>query len=260
MDVLYWSALVATGLAAGLINTLASSGSAVSLPVLVLLNIPEVAANATNRLPVLIGGMMATWSFHRERQVDWYASARLLPPAIAGSLIGALAAEHVDDRRMGLLITGAVLIALLMLFTKVKQALSQIQQQPPQVKPFALFLMFLIGLWLGFMVLDGATYVLLVLMLGCHYALPQANALKALILVVTTIVPVAMFSVAGDILWTEGAVMSVGSIAGAHLGARFSNHVRAREWVFRLLVAVILLELGHLAWHYTAPLRAGFAG
>lgn len=256
MDLLYWSALVATGLAVGLLNTLASSGSAVSLPVLVMLNLPEVAANATNRLPVLIGGMMATWSFHRKKQLDWRAAARILPPAVAGSLIGAFAADHIGNRQMGLVITGAVLVALLMLFTKVKEALAQVQEHPPQVRPFALFLMFLIGFWLGFIVLDGATYVLLVLMLVCHYALPQANALKSLLIVVTTLVPVAMFADAGDIFWTEGWVMSVGSIAGGHLGAKFSNHVQARVWVFRLLVGAISLELLHLAWHYTAPLRA----
>jgi uncharacterized membrane protein YfcA len=57
-------------------------------------------------------------------------------------------------------------------------------------------------------------------------------------------------------LWTEGAIMSIGSLIGASIGARLSNHPQARAWTFKLLVAVILLELAHLGWHYTAPLRA----
>ncbi len=230
IDLAYWAILVAVGIACGFLNTLPSSGSAVSLPVLVMLKIPEVAANATNRLPVMIGSLMATWSFARKGQLDWHAAAQLLP--------------------------SAVLMALLLLFTKVKQALAQEREQVPQITLGAVALLFGVGFWLGFIVLDGATYLLLVLMLGCHYALPQANALKVLLIAVTTMVPIAMFSSAGDILWTAGALMSAGSLLSGHLGARLSSHSQARAWVFRLLVAVILLELAHLAWHYTAPLRA----
>jgi uncharacterized protein len=49
--------------------------------------------------------------------------------------------------------------------------------------------------------------------------------------------------------------MAVGSVAGGHFGARLSSHVQARVWTFRILVAVISLELVHLLWHYTATLR-----
>jgi hypothetical protein len=31
----------------------------------------------------------------------------------------------------------------------------------------------------------------------------------------------------------------------------------AKRWAFRVIVVVIVLELARLAWHYTAPLRAG---
>jgi hypothetical protein len=47
-----------------------------------------------------------------------------------------------------------------------------------------------------------------------------------------------------------------GERVGGFVGARFSSHVKAKEWAFRMLVVVILLELSHLAWHYSEPLRA----
>jgi hypothetical protein len=43
-----YAVLVAAGLACGFLNTLASSGSAVSLPILVLIGLSPAAANATN--------------------------------------------------------------------------------------------------------------------------------------------------------------------------------------------------------------------
>jgi uncharacterized membrane protein YfcA len=253
--VLYWGMLVFAGFAVGILNTLASSGSAVSLPLLMLLGIPEVIANATNRIPVLLGAAMATYSFHREKQLDWKAGIKLAPSALIGSILGALTAEKLGNRTMGLFITAAVLVALLLLFTKVKEALSKSLDLQPVVSPLMIAVMGFVGFWLGFIVLDGATYLLLVLILGCHYALPQANALKSLILVTTTFVPVLLFSAAHEIYWPEGIAMSVGSIAGGHFGARFSNHIRAKIWVFRLLIIVMVAELAHLGWHYSAFMR-----
>ena len=255
-DVGYWAVLVVGGLACGLINTLASSGSAVSLPLLMALGIPDGIANATNRLPVLVGGVMASWTFARKHLVDWRAALILAPPALVGSVIGVRFAEMLGDRKMGLLISGAVMVALLLLFTKVKQALSRVLEKPPQVSVRAIVLMFLTGLWLGLIVLDGATYLMLVLILVCGYQLAPANALKSIILAVTTLVPIALFWEAGDILWTEGFVMAGGSVAGGHIGARLSSHAKARVWTFRVLVVVIALELVHLLWHYAATFRA----
>lgn len=254
-DVGYWAVLALGGLACGLINTLASSGSAVSLPLLVVLGISDGVANATNRLPVLVGGLMASLTFARKHQVDWRAASILAPSALAGSIVGVKAAEALGGRQMALLITGAVLLALLLLFTKVKAALSRAFETPPKVTLRAVLLMFAVGFWLGLIVLDGATYLMLVLMLVCGYQLAPANALKSIILALTTLVPVALFSRAGDILWTEGLVMAGGSVFGGHLGARLSIHAKARVWTFRILVAVISLELVHLAWHLTAGLR-----
>jgi uncharacterized membrane protein YfcA len=66
----YVLVLLSSGIACGFINTLASSGSAVSLPMLMMLGLPALAANATNRLPVLFGSLMALRTFQTERKVD----------------------------------------------------------------------------------------------------------------------------------------------------------------------------------------------
>ena len=62
----YVMVLLIAGVACGFINTLASSGSAISLPMLITLGLPALAANATNRLPVLFGSLMALGHFRRK--------------------------------------------------------------------------------------------------------------------------------------------------------------------------------------------------
>ena len=55
----YGLILLVAGLGCGLVNTLASSGSAISLPVLMMFGLSPLDANATNRLTVLFGSLMA---------------------------------------------------------------------------------------------------------------------------------------------------------------------------------------------------------
>src|SRR6267154_844550 len=118
----YVMVLLIAGIACGFINTLASSGSAISLPMLLTLGLPALAANATNRLPVLFGSLMALRTFQTQGKVDWSAAWRIVLPATVGSAVG--------------------------------------------------------------------------------------------------------------IRWTEGVLLSVGSLLGGHFGAKLSSHIKARIWVF----------------------------
>jgi uncharacterized membrane protein YfcA len=251
--VTYGLALMSAGLACGLINTLASSDSAISLPVLMMLGLSPIDANATNRLPVLFGSLMALNTFERNHQVNWRTGAMVAIPATLGSVVGVLAAEKVPRRDMALVISAAVLAALLLLFTKLRQMVQRNSDRLAHITMAGLLAMLGVGFWLGFIVLDGATYLLLVLILMFRFDLVHANALKVLLLVTTTLVPIAMFASAGNVRWADGLLMSTGSLAGGYLGAHLTMQERAKFWVFRILVAVLLLEIVHLGIQYGAP-------
>jgi uncharacterized protein len=238
------------GLACGFLNSAASSGSAVSLPILIMSGLDPVSANATNRLPVLIGAMSAAASFHARGVMPWGIVARVSVPASLGAFCGALLAEMLPARQLGLVITAAVLLALILLFTKLKQAIESAGSGSVRLGAREYLVLFGIGLWLGFIVLDGATYLLLALTLLVGLGLTQANAVKTAILIPTTLIAMAVFAWKGDISWTLGAVMGAGSLVGGILGARLASSPRAKKAVFHLLVVVISAELLHLAWHY----------
>lgn len=208
------------GLACGFLNTAASSGSAVSLPLLMLIGLDPLSANATNRIPVLIGAISATMSFHAKNVMPWRLALRVSGPAMAGSLVGAGLAETIDSRNLGLVITGAVMVALVLLFTKIKKTLESVSVDDPRWSWGHAAIFFGIGLWLGFIVLDGATYLLMALTLAAGLTLVSANAVKSAVLVPTTLIAMLVFAYKGDIDWELGAVMGVGSIlAGATLSA-----------------------------------------
>jgi hypothetical protein len=69
--------LTAAGALGGFLNTVASSGSAVTLPIMISLGLGPMVANATNRVPVVIGFAVAVWKYHRTGQLPRFPSGVL---------------------------------------------------------------------------------------------------------------------------------------------------------------------------------------
>jgi Sulfite exporter TauE/SafE len=160
-----WSLVLGAGagLACGFLNTAASSGSAVSLPILMIIGLDPISANATNRVPVLIGAVSATVSFNQHKVLPWGLAVKVSLPVVIGGLGVAALAEILPGRELALVITAAILVALVLLLTKLKQAIESASSDKVRYGVREFFLFIGIGGWLGFIVLDGATYLLLAL-------------------------------------------------------------------------------------------------
>ena len=155
----------------------------------------------------------------------------------------------VPRRDVALIITGAILLALVLLFTKVKEAI-QTPKSAPALRPLQIAMFFGVGVWLGFIVLDGATYLLMVLTLGVGLSLVPATAVKSAVLVASTLVSVVLFIYHAEINWTMAALTGAGSILGGVLGANFIMSPNAKRYIFWLLAGTIFAEAIHLGIHY----------
>jgi uncharacterized membrane protein YfcA len=249
-DVASLTVAVIAGLGCGFLNTVASSGSAVSLPILMWIGLHAVNANATNRIPVLIGGIAATLDLARRHKIPWRMALHAAVPVTVGAGCGALLAEVIPSHDLRIFITGAVVAALVLILTKLKNAVNAAAVGEPRFRWQEACWFLIIGLWLGFIVLDGATYMLLALVLAVRMPLMEANAIKSFLLVPTTAVAMLIFADQGSVDWTLGAVMGVGSVAGGLLGARLAVSEQARRWIVGLLVVVIVGELIQLSIRY----------
>jgi uncharacterized membrane protein YfcA len=238
------------GLACGFLNTVASSGSAVSLPILMLIGLDPLTANATNRIPVLLGAVSASVSFHKRHLMEWRLVLRASPPVIAGAVSGAILAQQIPTREMGLVVTGAVMIALLLLFTKLKKVLAIEQTGPARLGLMQSILLLAVGFWFGLIVIDAGTYLLLILTLAVGLNLTKANAIKNALSVPATLIAMIIFSFAGKVDWYVGSLVGLGSILGASIGARVASSERTKRLIFPILILTISAELIHLLWQY----------
>jgi uncharacterized membrane protein YfcA len=238
--------IVLAGLLFGFLNTVASSGSAVTLPLMIMIGLPATVANGTNRLPLLAGGIASLLTFHRAGVVDWRQGLILSVPLVAGTLAGAALASVLDANEMGWAVIVAVIAAFVMLVSNPNRFLRPPSVGGPRVALTTASVFLPIGLWAGFILLDSATYMLLGLVVVVGYDLIRANAIKSLFLLWIGLASLLVFYVEGEINWRVGLLLSVGSIVGSWAGGLFATKEWAKVWVFRLLVVVILVEIGQL--------------
>lgn len=245
------------GLLCGFLNTVASSGSAVTLPLLMFMGLTPLVANATNRVPVLIASLIASISFLRAGVIDWKLAIKILLPSTMGSIAGAYFANKLPENDTKLLIVIAVLFAFLLLFSGLKKIIERELNEGARYRIFEMFILFAVGFWLGLIVLDGATYLLLALIVFVRLPLVKANAYKNLTILSTSVIALGSFAWGGNVDWGLGGLMAIGAVLGGFLGAKVALNPSAKVWTFRFLVAIILLELVHMGIQYFHQMISG---
>jgi uncharacterized membrane protein YfcA len=240
--------LLVGGMASGFINTLASSGSAISLPIFLFLGFEPHVANATNRLGVLAAACASTVVFARRGKIDWAHVPHVLAPTVAGAVLGALLADWLSDRDLRMVIILAVVMSLILVLAGTKRFLRAPKQEHLTFGWPQTGLLFLVGIWAGLIVLDGYTYLLLTLVLAVGYDLVGANAMKVIAGIGVTSAAIALFADQAEVEWFAGGLMSFGGVAGAWVGAKLAASERSKVWVFRLLVITIVGEIVRMVW------------
>lgn len=241
--------LTAAGIIAGFLNTVASSGTAVTLPVMIGLGLHPMLANATNRVPVVVGCAVAVWQYHRVGQMPWKPALRLSVPLLLGAVIGLIAAENLNDMRtIRVTVFALGVAAVLVLINPSKWLAAEITEPVRKSGPLIVVAVFAIGAWAGLIVLDSATYMLAVLVLLAGFPIREANAIKVFSLGLVALLGTILFAVKGQIDWLWALPLSVGSIVGSQLGTRVSLGPNASRWVYFMLVLVIAGEAIRLAF------------
>jgi uncharacterized protein len=253
-----WIVLLGAGVLCGFLNAAASSGSAVTLPLLLALGLPPAVANGTNRLPVLVGMATAFWSFQRGGLIPWPFISQLLPAFLLPALAGAAIASFLPMQAIRVLVHVAVVLALLLLLLKPQRWLRDGLALAADVRPSPTLQLVMagVGLWTGLIVLDSGTYLLISLVLVGGLSLRQASAVKVVLIGLATVISLAIFILKGEVSWGSALPLMLGSALGGRLGAALVLGPAARQWIYRLLILAISVEIISMFWsrlHPAAP-------
>jgi len=244
MEWYLYVAVIAAGLFAGFVNTLAGSGSLLTLPLLMFLGLPANVANATNRIGVLVQSAVGSWSFRKQKIYTVRESLWMALPATAGSLIGSLAAVRINEHAMRVMIGLLLIFMFFIILYKPEQwvrehALSITSRRRWWVS----VIFFFIGIHGGFIQAGVGFFLLAALVLGAGFGLTKANALKVVIVFIFTAVALAVFMISGQVDYFIGAILAVGQGIGAFIASRFAVSWGPKVVRIILLVAVMASAL-----------------
>lgn len=243
---IYPLAIIA-GILAGVVNTLAGSGSLITLPMLVFLGLPSNVANATNRVGVIMQNIVGVSTFQRSGKLNLRGGWWLALAALPGAVAGAWAASNLGKAQMDLIL-GVIMVVMLfvIIFDPEKWLRKQSVNQAGRPSPLVLLAFVGIGFYGAFIQASVGILILAAMVLGMGYSLPHANAIKLMIILVVTAVALIVFLSLNPALiaWGPGILMAVGQSIGAWLAARFATrNPNANIWTRRLLIAVVVLAI-----------------
>ncbi len=234
------------GFVGGFFSTLASNGSSVTLPALGLLGLPEHEANGTNRLSVIALGLVGTIHFARLGLIDWREGARVAVLIALGTVAGSFAAVDLSDAVLDAIVVGGLLVVLALLLSRPGRWL---EGRGGEIRPFGpvqILVYLAIGVYAGLVVLGSGFFMLAAFVLLTGYDLRRGNAMKAFVLLVVGLQSLVVFAEKGEVDWGAGIPLALGSAAGAYVAARLASNERARVWVYRFLVLVVVLSVVQL--------------
>ncbi len=231
--------LIAAGFIAGFINTLAGSGSLLSLPFLIFLGLPPNVANGTNRIAILLQNIIGVSSFKKQKVFEFRDGSVISIFAIIGSVIGAKLAVDIKEDIFENVIGGLLIFMIILIFIKPKRWLEGEENKAlPKYLQYIIF--FFIGIYGGFIQAGVGFFLLAGLVLGSGFNLIKANALKLFLILLYTPVALFIFIMNHQVNYLLGFILAIGNMTGAFVASKIAVKKGATFIRWFLIVALFV--------------------
>ncbi|TNF42057.1 MAG: sulfite exporter TauE/SafE family protein [Bacteroidetes bacterium] len=240
MDWYMYLAVIAAGLFAGFVNTLAGSGSLITLPLLMFLGLPANVANGTNRIGVLVQSLVSSISFRKQKLYTVDEGLWMSVPAVAGALLGSLIAVRINERIMELMIGGLLIVMFFIILYKPEQWVRDHAHSAAMRRRWWVpVVFFFIGIYGGFIQAGVGFFLLGALVLGAGMGLTRANAHKVLIVAAMTTIALIVFILSDQVYYLYGIIIAIGQGIGGWLASRVAVSWGPKVVRIILLVAIL---------------------
>ncbi|HEY2052939.1 MAG TPA: sulfite exporter TauE/SafE family protein [Solirubrobacterales bacterium] len=224
MNLLQALAVLATGFTAGGINAIVGSGSLITFPVLLAVGFAPVTANVSNSVGLVFGNVSAVWGYRREldgqRERMLFGATGTALGAITGGILLLTLPEGVFEAVVPVLI----LLACALMVARPKPKLSHGSLSHHR-KIALLAIGFGVGVYGGYFGAAQGVILLAALRFLIPDGLQRLNGLKNVMVGVANGVAAILFIIVAHVAWDAAALIAVGSITGAQLGARYGRRI-----------------------------------
>jgi uncharacterized membrane protein YfcA len=224
MNLLQALAVLAAGFTAGGVNAIVGSGSLVTFPVLLAVGYAPVTANVSNSVGLVFGNFSAVWGYRRElesqRERAIFGGTGTALGAVTGGVLLLTLPEGVFETVVPVLI----LLACALMVVRPKPKLSHGSLSHHR-KIALLAIGFAVGVYGGYFGAAQGVILLAALRFLIPDSLQRLNGLKNVMVGVANGVAAILFIVVAHVAWDAAALVAVGSITGAQLGARHGRRI-----------------------------------
>ena len=258
--------ILASGVAAGTINTVVGSGTLITFPTLLAFGYPPVLANVSNNVGLVPGVASGVYGYRSELGGQRRRLIRLGSASVCGGLVGAILLLTLPQSAFKAIVPALIGVAVVMVIIQPRLAKWVAERQraraalatpdgagadgasavavaaPPKVEeaiggPVLWVLVFLAGIYGGYF--GAAQGVLLIGMLGIalNDSLQRINAAKNVLAGLVNGLAAVVFILATHIDWGVAGLIAAGSIIGGQIGARVGK--RLPPWGLRVVIVCV---------------------
>jgi uncharacterized membrane protein YfcA len=244
--------LAATGVLAGIINTVVGSGSLVTFPTLLALGYPPVLANVTNNVGVLPGSVSGAVAYRKELRGQWRSIAKLAALSAVGGGLGALLLLVLPAAAFRMIVPVLIIFAcvLVVVGPPLKRwLLARSASKNGSKDPLGRIgtAVGLTGIYGGYFGAAQGVILLSSLMVLMRGSTQRANGYKNVFAATANGAAAVIFVLATPVAWLAALVIAVGAVVGGQIGGRIGH--RLPEYVYRIII--ILIGIIAVIYFYT---------
>ena len=228
--------LFGAGLLAGAMNAAAGGGSFVSIPAMVFVGLPSVAANASSTVALLPGTIASAWAWRRDfRPFEGIPLRTMILISLGGGLVGAVLLLVTPQHAFDVLLPWLLLIGTLAF--AFGRPLGAVLRRRVRIGPGAVTgAQVPLAVYAGYF--GGGVGIMMMAVWGLlgEADIRSMSAARTMLVSAANAVAVVCFALAGPVRWPETTVMLVAAVIGGYVGASLARRVPA-PWLRGFVIA-----------------------
>ncbi|WP_025733843.1 TSUP family transporter [Carnimonas nigrificans] len=232
--------LALAALCAGFIDTIAGGGGLITVPTLMLAQIPPVQALATNKLQGSFGTLTSSLTFWRRGHLSFSTIKKPFLFALIGAALGTLLVQQVNTDALQVLVP--IVLTFIALYFLLVPSAGKVERTPRlSARIYDATVVPLIGFYDGFFGPGTGSFFSLSEVALRGRQLIQATATAKALNLASNIASLLIFIIGGHVLWTAGIVMLLAQLVGAYLGSLVVLGAGAR--IIRPLIVIVCIAM-----------------
>lgn len=245
MTSLQIAAVIAAGLAAGVVNTIVGSGSLITFPTLLAVGLPPVLANVSNTVGLFPGSISGAVGYRRELSATRSRLLFLVPAGALGAITGAVLLLALPPRAFEAVVPWLILLACALMAVQpwLSAKLGLAATATAGGRGGLIVTVFLSSVYGGYF--GAAQGVILIALLAIFVAddMQRLNALKNVLQAVVNMIAAVVFIIVSRIDWEAALLLAAGSVIGGQIGAVVARRLPGKGLRYVVIVVGVIVAV-----------------